>query len=60
MLKIKDDIKPRNSKGELHGYQEAYSHFDNTIRYRGVCKNNDDIGYQEYHRDVKETEFYIR
>jgi hypothetical protein len=54
-----ENKKPRNSKGELHGYQESYN-ADNSIRYRGVCKNNEDVGYQEYHRDVKETEFYIR
>lgn len=54
-----ENKKPRNSKGELHGYQESYN-ADNSIGYRGVCKNNEDVGYQEYHRDVKETEFYIR
>jgi hypothetical protein len=48
----------RNSKKQLHGYQEYY--YNNiTLHNRGNMKNGDDIGYEEYH-SRKETIYYIK
>jgi hypothetical protein len=59
-------IKNRNSKGELHGYQEWY-HEDNGLWLivRGVSKNNKEIGYIEQHGHDKsygrkETSYFIK
>jgi hypothetical protein len=57
--KTKKDIRPRNSKGQLHGYQEWYAS-TGEIQLRGISKNGDDIGYQEFHSNIQETEYYIR
>ena len=46
-MKIRKHIKPRNSVGQIHGYNERY--LDNgNIYYRGNWKNDKRIGYQEY------------
>ena len=46
----------RNSKGDMHGYQE-YSL--TKVLFRAMYKNGYSIGYVEYH-SIKETKFYIR
>ena len=48
----------RNSKGQLHGYQEL-CYAINRLVIRGNCKNGDSIGYIEWHRDT-ETRFHIK
>ena len=48
-----------NKNGELHGYQEHYD-WGGELSYRGNCKNDDDIGYQEYHRFEAGTIYNIR
>ena len=53
-----EDVTPKNNNGELHGYQELY--FSNKIQIRGHSKNGEDIGYNEYHSNMQETEFHIR
>ena len=54
-------IENRNAQKQLHGYQECWMSWDGnvTINYRGQCVNNEDIGYQEYHRQHM-TEYCIR
>ena len=54
-----NNITNYNSKGEWHGYQERYMDKKcNTLWYRGNTKNNDSIGYEEYHL-IKQTRYYI-
>lgn len=48
----------RNSKGELHGYQESYSNSINSTLFRIKYKNGYTIGYTEYH-SIKKTIFHI-
>jgi hypothetical protein len=55
-IEIKD-IEPKNKKGELHGYQQWYG-IKNKLQFRGYWKNNETIGYIEWH--IGETNFYIR
>jgi hypothetical protein len=50
------DIRNYNSKGGLHGYQERYD--ADILCYRGNTKNNQSIGYFEFH-NWKETKFCI-
>jgi hypothetical protein len=57
-MKEKKDIEPCNSKDEWHGYQEWYAYGE--IQLRGMFKNGDDIGYQEYHGRNSITNFYIK
>ena len=52
------DIINKNSKGYLHGYQEWYGN-DDVLIIRGIAKNYETIGYQEWHR-AKKTNFHIR
>jgi hypothetical protein len=51
-----NDIRNKNSKGQSHGYQEWYGY--NKVIYRGNYKNNERIGYAEYH-GTKRTRFNI-
>jgi hypothetical protein len=44
---MKQDIEPRNNKGNYHGYQERY--INNEIYIRANLKNGMNIGYHEYH-----------
>jgi len=55
---MKKDIINFNDKGQHHGYIEWYSYCNNLI-YRGNRKNNNRIGYFEYHAH-KQTSYYIR
>ena len=62
----KEDIEPKNDKGEWHGYQEWY-YIDYTIMHRGIYKNGEPIYYHEYHEhhdyyddSQSNTSFYIR
>lgn len=64
-MKQKDDIIPRNSKGQLHGYHEYYNTHDK-IYYRTMFKNDIQYGYTEYHASIfidnnlyNRTRFYI-
>ena len=52
------DIINYNNKGQLHGYQVWYEAYDK-LYYRGKYKNNERIGYEEYH-GTKRTRFNIR
>jgi hypothetical protein len=54
-------IGNRNAQEQLHGYQESWMQRDGDIvmNYRGHCINNEDVGYQEYHR-LRISEFCIR
>jgi len=54
----KTDINPLDSKGQSHGYQEWYNG-NNILSYRGTYKNDQEIGYEEWH-STKSTNFYIR
>lgn len=57
------DIRNYNSKRKYHGYQEWY--FYGNIFHRGNWKNDDEIGYIEWHgnmsyfENANETCFYI-
>lgn len=51
------DITNKNSKEQYHGYQEWY--IPNTLWYRGNYKNDESIGYEEYHF-IKKTRYNIR
>lgn len=52
------DIRPKNKDGRLHGYQEWY--YKNKLQVRGNSKNGEDVGYQEFHVNLEETEYYIK
>jgi hypothetical protein len=52
------DIINYNNKGQHHGYQQGYW-IDNKIAHRFNKKNNELIGYAEWHA-IKETEYYIK
>ena len=54
----KNDVNTKNSKGNLHGYQEWYN-FRGVLYIRGVYKNGKEIGYEETHIN-EETNYYIR
>jgi len=59
-MSIKKSIKPRNSIGQFHGYQELYNTYGNIIA-RGDMKKNLYMGYFEWHwGDSPWTHFYIR
>ncbi len=51
------DITNINNKGFFHGFQELYFNNDKPS-YRGVVKNHNRIGYNEYHFS-KHTTYYI-
>ena len=53
----KKDIRPANSKGQYHGYQEWY--VGDSLALRNVIKNGRIMGYLERHM-AKITNFYIR
>ena len=55
---MKKNIRPANSKGKWHGYQEWY-YVDDTIMHRCNYKNGLRIGYEEWHMD-KKTDYHIR
>lgn len=52
------NIKNKNDKGKIHGYQEVYSR-TNKLDIRVVYKNGLFIGYRESHQ-FKTTRFQIR
>ena len=60
------NIRPANSKGLFHGYQEHYSFFNDEyfLNIRCMAKNNKKIGYVEDHFNelgkYKKTSFHIR
>ena len=54
---MKQDIRNKNDKGQLHGYQERYF-TDNTIQVRLIVKNGHFIGYIEWHL-TKQTQYNI-
>ena len=56
-MKPLTQIKPRDSKNLLHGYQEAKIY--DTFVYRYKAKNGLDVGYYERHGS-KITEYHIR
>jgi hypothetical protein len=61
-MEKKKDIEPCNSKDEWHGYQEWY-YVDNSIKIRVMFKNDQEIGYEEYHSTHGRksiTNFYIK
>jgi hypothetical protein len=58
-MKFKQDIEPKNDKGEWHGYQEWYTYINTILTLRGMYKNDIDLGYQERHW-VEATIFVIR
>jgi len=58
-MREKQDIQPKNDKGQNNGHHELYYHDGGW--YRCTYKNGFEIGYQEYHSTrVKVTEFFIR
>lgn len=52
------EIRNTNNKGQYHGYRELSSNRDALI-FRLNYKNNEEIGYQEWHI-YKQTKYYIR
>jgi len=64
-MKQKEDLIPKNSKGQLHGYHKYYNTNDKTY-YRTMFKNDIQYGYTEYHASIftdnnmhNRTRFYI-
>jgi len=55
---MKRDINNYNHIGQYHGYQEQYGLYHD-LALRGKSKNDDEIGYEEWHYK-KQTNFYIR
>lgn len=59
---MKKEIKNVNAKFQLHGYQEGYLNeisYLTKISYRATYKNNEHVGYSEWH-GMEETIFHIR
>ena len=54
----KEDIEPKNSKGQSHGYTERYN-IHGRLSFRCIYKNDQFIGYAEFH-NYKTTIFFIR
>ena len=55
------EITNYNSKGDYHGYQQWYGYqewYTDRLSFRGNYKNNERIGYTEYH-GTKQTRFNI-
>ena len=54
-------IENRNAQKQLHGYQESWMIWNGSVtpNFRGHCIANEDVGYQEYHRQYM-TEYCIR
>ena len=64
-MKQKEDLVPKNSKGQCHGYHQYYNTDDKTY-YRTMFKNNIQYGYTEYHASIfidndkyNRTRYYI-
>ena len=61
-MKVNKDIEPRNTKGEVHGYQERYH--NNKLYVRCNYKNGLGVGYYEWHLQSYDyqlqTRFHIR
>ena len=61
-MKENKDIRPVNSKGLYHGYQEWY-YMNGNVKLRCMCKNGLVCGYFEWHsteyRSIKRTIFKI-
>jgi len=53
----KIDIKPTDSNGKFHGYQEWY--WTGKVVLRGNYIHGNCIGYRENH-NMKSTNFFIR
>ena len=43
---MKKNIRPRNTRGQYHGYQEWY-YTNDKLMFRGNVKNNNWDGYRE-------------
>lgn len=57
---MKKDIETKNTKNQLHGYQEWYT-INGKIWVRAMYKNGNLIGYKERHIDkLKLTYYHIR
>lgn len=53
-------IETKNSKGQLHGYQQWYG-YGHVLVYRGKRKTYMPIEYNEWHMtNNKNTRFFIR
>lgn len=57
-MKENKDIRTKNKKGQLHGYQEWYFDGDGKLWIRANGKNEKPIGYWESHL-FNHTKFYI-
>ncbi len=53
---MKKSIRNHNKKGQTHGYQEWYN--IHGLSYRAIYKNNEHVGYSEWH-GMEETIFFI-
>jgi len=47
-MNIKEDIAPRNAKGQRHGYWEIYQ-LNGNLWYKCVFNNGEAIGYEEHY-----------
>lgn len=54
---VKDDIEPKNSKGDFHGYQEWY--YNNRLWVRCNYDRDEPIGYEDDHHKYM-ANYYIR
>jgi len=55
------DIKPRNTKGQAHGYWKVYW-WNGELRYKCVVHNGNVIGYEEdyrYNGKLKFKRYYL-
>jgi len=60
-MSINKSIKPKNDKGNSHGYQEWYwkSNDVSEIYFRGNAFRGLCVGYHECHDLIKSVTFYI-
>jgi len=48
MTRVKENITPRNSKGQRHGYWERYFS-SGQPQYKCIYHNGKEIGYEEFY-----------
>jgi len=52
------DIRPRNTKGQAHGYWEIYR-YNGDLLFKCVYHNGKLIGYEEYYSYYSNKSYYL-
>jgi len=57
-MNIKKDIKPKNAKGQEHGYWEVYW-TNGKLMYKCIYNNGKEIGYAENYYNKLTKSYYL-